>query len=323
MAEVSIVIVNFNTRNLLKSCLDSIKKNSKKVSYEILVVDNGSRDGSQKMVEKGFPEVTLIKNKKNLGFAVANNQGIVKAGGEFILLLNSDTLLIEDVISKMVSWIKDHPQVGIATASLVYPDGSHQPTGGYSPTLVRLVAWMFFLDDLPFFDRISLPIHPHSSTFFTRSKFYLREQQLDWVTGAFMLVRRHVFDQIGFLDEDFFMYVEDVEFGYRAKKAGWEIVYLPQFRLVHFGGASSRRRSDKDRPAHFGGTRGASSAGIAKEYLEMKKFFVKHKPWWQLPPVRLLLKIGAAARFVIFGTLGITMSPKEARIAYAEAFRQV
>lgn len=319
MVEVSIIIVSFNTRKLLKSCLESIKEKTKGVSYEVLVVDNASKDGSAEMVKREFPEVTLIGNKKNLGFAAANNQGITQARGKFVLLLNSDTLLIEDVISDMVVWMKDHLKVGIATASLTNPDGSLQPTGGFAPTLGRVATWMFFLDDLPFFSRLLRPIHPHSPTFLVASKFYTQERELDWVTGAFMLVRRKVFDQVGLLDEDFFMYVEDVEFGYRAKKTGWQVVYVPSYHLVHFGGASDKRKSDKGRPAYFGGTSAISPGAIVSEYLAMKKFFSKHRPAWQLPLVRLLLKIGAAARALIFGVL----FGKEVRVVYAEAFRKV
>lgn len=299
--DLTVVIVNFNTRNLLKNCLDSIFEKTKDINFEVIVVDNASIDGSPEMVEKGFFKVKVIKNKKNLGFAKANNQGIKMASGRYILLLNSDTELIENSFKVMVEYMDKEPKVGISSCQLINKDGSIQASGGFFPTLPRVFAWMFFLDDLPIVGRLIRPFHPHEPGFYTHDPWYKTKHFQDWVTGAFFLIKDKVIKKIGFLDEKFFMYVEEMEYCFRAKQAGWQIIYLPKTRVIHFGRQSS-----------------AGKNAILREYRGLKYFYKKHYSTWQLPTLRILLKAGALLRVFLFG---IISQEKEARITYAEAFK--
>ena len=287
--DLSIIIISYNTKDLLLSCVSSIKKNTKKVSYEIIVVDNASSDGSVEVLKRlGGPEVKVVLNKENFGFAKANNQGIKIAKGRYILLLNSDTGVEDNILDEMLGYMEASSKTGIAGCALRSKDGSLQATGGYFPTLPRVVSWMFFLDDIPLLDRLIKPFHPmHEKSFFYKGEaFFKKAAPRDWVTGAFFLVRRKVLDEIGLLDEDFFMYTEEVDFCYRAKRKGWEVWYLPKWAIVHLGGASS-----------------ASEFPILSEYKGVKIFFKKHMPSWQMPILRILLKIGAVLRIFLFGAL--------------------
>lgn len=293
MVDLSIVIVSYNTKKLLLACLQSIKEYTKEISYEIVVVDNASTDGSQ--------ELALIKNKKNVGFAAANNQGIKKSRGRYVLLLNSDTLISDNVLKNMISWMDGHPKAGIATCALKNEDGSLQGTGGYFPTLPRVFSWMT-IQDIPGVDNFIKPFHPMRDKSFHRgSDFYKKERQLDWVTGAFFLARKKVFKDVGLFDENYFMYVEEVDLCFRAKKKGWQVWYLPRWSILHYGGAS-----------------GAKESTVLREYEGIKRFYKKHYPYWQYPLVRFFLKIGSLGRIVLFGLL----EGKEAARIYAQAFKR-
>lgn len=291
--KISVIIVSFNTQKLLKDCLNSIFKKTKGVEIQVIVVDNASSDGSQEMVRKNFPKVTLIENKKNLGFAAGNNIGIKKAKGEHILLLNSDTRLVEDSLTKMVGFMEKNPKIGISSCQLIGENGEIQASGGFFPNLFLVFAWMFFIDDLPFVGKLIRSFHPHAP-------WYKSKHFQDWVTGAFFLISRNVVDQIGFLDENFFMYVEEMEYCFRAKKKDWQVVFAPITKIIHLGGQSS-------------GTRRA----IISEYQGLKYFFAKHKKRWETIPLRIFLRIGAVLRIFLFG---IIKQDKEALKIYAEAF---
>lgn len=299
--KISVIIVNFNTQKLLKDCLQSIFEKTQGLEFEVIVVDNASGDGSQEMVKKDFPQVILLENKKNLGFAAGNNLGLKKAKGEYLLLLNSDTELIENSLLKMVEVMEKNPKVGIASCQLVGKTGEIQPSGGFFPHLGRVFAWMFFLDDLPFLSWWIKPFHPHPPQFYTRDSWYQQPHFQDWVTGAFFLIRKQVQEEIGFLDEKFFMYVEEMEYCYRAKKAGWQVFYTPVTKIIHLGGQS-----------------GTAKGVLLGEYQGLQYFFGKHKPAWQKIFLRLFLKIGALLRLVLFGI--IKKNPEVRRI-YVEAFR--
>ncbi len=299
--KLSVIIVNYNTRKLLKNCLSSIFKKTRGVKIEVIVVDNASVDGSIEMIQKEFPQVILIKNRKNLGFAGGNNIGIKKARGEYILLLNSDTRIIEDSLSKMVNFMEENPQIGISSCQLVGEDGKIQPSGGFFPSLFRIFAWMFFLDDIPFLANFIRSFHPHPPQFYTHNPWYKLAHFQDWITGAFFLIRKKVVEEIGLLDENFFMYVEEMDYCFRAKKRGWKVFYTPLTKIIHLGGKS-----------------GGSKMAILGEYQGLKYFYQKHMPSWQMPFLRGLLKIGALFRIFLFG---IIKKDLEARKIYAEAFR--
>lgn len=292
---LSIVIVNFNTKELLKNCVQSIKKHTKGVIHEIIVVDNGSTDGSAEFLENES-SVKTIFNKDNVGFAKANNQGIKRATGRYVLLLNSDTELKGNSLGAMVNWMDKHPKVGIATCKLLNPDGTVQATGGYFPSLLRIFLWATFLDDLPPIASIFGSYHPHTSKF--GGSFYNSEHPQDWVTGAFFFFRRELIEKVGYLDEEFFMYVEEVDYCMRVKKQGWDIWYAPQTAIIHFGGGS------EDSQAVTSGEGLIREGAVLGEFKGLKKFYRKHYPLLQYPLLILLLKLAAILRILVFGILG-------------------
>ena len=232
--DITFVIVSYNTRDLLKSCIDSLAKHITDVKYEIIIVDNGSTDGSAEMVESCYADIHLIKNRDNRGFAKANNQAIVLAKGDFIVLLNSDTMVLDDKISELVEFMKANPATGVLTCNILNPSGSLQRSGGRFPTLCSL--WYFFSIDINF------QIFPVISNLKYRG---LEEDNIckpEWVSGCFFCFRKELVSKVGLLDDNFFMYYEDTEYCMRARRAGYEIVLYPYYRILHLHGKSSNSR---------------------------------------------------------------------------------
>jgi GT2 family glycosyltransferase len=228
MPDLSILIINWNTHDLLANCLEAIQQNQEGLDVEVIVVDNASTDGSQEMVQNHFPEVKLLKNQENLGFASANNQGLRKCFGRYIMLLNSDTLIQPGALPAMVSFMDLHLNVGIAGAELLNGDGSLQPSWAKFPSVLSEVL---------------------GENFRARQQFETQDSSLaydvDWVGGACLLIRRSTMEQVGALDERFFMYSEELDWCYRTKQLGWKICYLPGAQVVHLSGQSSRRDSQR------------------------------------------------------------------------------
>ncbi len=287
--DLSIVIVSYNTKRLIIKCINSLVKFSSSINYEIIVVDNYSSDGSVQYLSKLAAQnkrIKLVKNSENKGFASANNQALEKADGRYILFLNSDTFIKKEIFKGMINFMDEHKDVGIASCMLRNKDGSTQATGGYFPTLVRVFSWMT-IEDIPYVDELIKPFHPlKEKSFAINRDFYKKEKELDWVSGAFMLMKRELVGQGLRWDEDYFMYGEDVDICFRAKKLGWKIVYLPQWNIVHLGGASSTREFP-----------------IVSEFKGLKIFYKKHYAGWQYPILRLFLKIGSLGRALLFGIL--------------------
>ena len=302
--DLSIVIVSFNTKKLLKECIESIVKTTKKIEYEIIVVDNDSKDGSVellKLLSKKYP-IRIVINKENVGFGRANNQGAKIAKGKYVLFINSDTLVKKNVLGEMVLWSEKNPKVGVSTCALRNLDNSLQGTGGYFPDLFKVFAWMFFLENIPLLDRIIKPFHPMhpQSPIYKGEGLFKKAHQRDWVTGAFLLTRKDIFEKAGGFDQDYFMYTEEVDLCWRIKKDGWQVWFLPEWSITHLGGASST--------AEF---------PILSEYKGVKLFYKKNKPAWQMPFVRLFLKGGAVLRIFLFGLI----KGKGAATTYAKAFK--
>jgi len=229
--DLSIVVVSWNTRDLLRCCLESVKATCSNLAYEVLVVDNGSTDGSVELVAEDFPDVILLRNRENVGFARANNQAIRISRGRHLLLLNSDAELIESTARRIVDFLDAHPEAGALGGQLLNPDGSFQSSyadfpslGGEVLLLTGLARWLRWP---------GYPFYPE-----TRSQ---QVQLVDWVSGALLAVRRSAAESVGTLDEDYFMYTEEVDWCYRLWKAGWAIYYLPEVKAYHHAGGSSRR----------------------------------------------------------------------------------
>lgn len=230
--DISVVIVNWNTRRLLRNCIVSIYENVKGLKYEIIVIDNGSSDNSADMVKKTFAGVKLIVNNENRGFASANNQGILAAQGRYVLLLNSDTVVLPDCLEKAVDFADSHSSAAVVGCKVLNHDRSLQPSCFMFPSVFNMVLSSSYLYKL-------LP----RNSFFSREAMgqWNREdiREVDVVTGCFMLVRAEAIKQVGLMDERFFMYAEEADWCYRFKQAGWSIMFTPDCEIIHLGGQSS------------------------------------------------------------------------------------
>ncbi len=237
--DVSIVILNYNTRELTINALRSVFKSVTSCSYEIILIDNASKDDSIHHFKTEFPEVTLIENKENVGFAIANNQAMRLAKGRYVLLLNSDTLIQQDTLETMLQFMDKHPEVGMAGCKLVLPDGTLDKAckRGF-PTPSASFYYAFGFSKL-------FPHNPHFNQYQLGHMNPDEAYPVDCLVGAFMFVRRTAIDQVGMLDEQFFMYGEDIDWCYRIKQAGWVIYYYPETQILHLKGASSRRKPTK------------------------------------------------------------------------------
>lgn len=234
--DLSVIIVSYNTKDLLKKTIESVVKTAKNVEYEIIVVDNASGDGSPDMVLECFPEVVLIKSDKNEGFACANNKGIKIAKGSYVLLLNSDTVVVEDCIRKCIDYMYMHDDIGALGCKVVLPDGrlDHACKRGF-PTPGASLAYMLKLDRL----------FKDNRKFGQYDMTYVGEDEIsevDAVMGAFMMVRREAVLEVGGLDEEFFMYGEDIDWCFRIKEKGYKVVYYPEGKIIHYKGSSSKKR---------------------------------------------------------------------------------
>ncbi len=302
--DLSVVIVS-SKLDFLSDCVKGLNSSLSKINNEIIIVDNASVDKVGSQIKKQFPNVKIIRREINGGFGENNNMGMKIATGRYVLLLNDDTKIIQkNIFHEMISWMDEHVDVGIASCALVNPDEKTiQGSGGYFPTLPRVLAWMTFVDDIPGVDKIMKPYHPlhPGSPFYKNEGYYMKSQQQDWVTGAFFLMRKEAMDQAGIFDEDFFLYVEEVELAYRFMLKGWKSWYLPRWKIVHYGQT----------------TNGSEKATIF-EMQNLKLFYKKHYPSWQLPFLTLTLKFGALLRMMFYALVNL----KVAKI-YAKAFSAI
>ena len=245
MVDLSVVIVSWNVRDLLRRCIQSMVTEAELSSdgsayriggwtVEILVVDNASVDGSSEMVRDEFPPVHLVVNDENRGFTAANNQGLARSRGRYLLLLNPDTEIVGDALTTMLRYAEANSEVGALGARLLNPDGSIQSSRRRFPTfataLVESTVVQEWWQDNRILRRYYMADTPDDAI-----------QRVDWVVGACLLVRRQAFEQVGGLDEGFFMYSEELDWCWRIKAAGWEIVYLPTASIIHHEGKSSEQ----------------------------------------------------------------------------------
>ena len=233
--DLSICIVSFNTRDLLRDCLNSIFSSLTQYSYEVIVADNGSADGSSVMLAAEFPQVQVIQNTSNLGYTVPMNQALRAAAGRYLMQLNPDTVLTPGLLESLLGFMESQPRVGICTPKVLNSDGTLQMQCRRSAAR----PW----DAITYILGFS-KLFPSSRLFGRYLMEYLPEDQInevEAVSGSCMLIRRGVVDQIGYLDEQFFAYQEDAEFCFRARKAGWQIYYVPTAQLTHFGGLGGSR----------------------------------------------------------------------------------
>jgi GT2 family glycosyltransferase len=232
--KLTIIIVSWNTKDILRQCLQSVYEQTRYLDFEVIVVDNASCDGSVAMVKREFPQVNLLENSDNKGFAVANNQAMAIAKGQYVLLLNSDTVILDNAIETTVDFADAHKDVAVVGPRVLNSDRTLQQTCFMFPSLLSMLLGSTYLNKL-----------------FPRSKFFGREQMTWWdrddirevdvVDGCFILVRREAVKQVGMLDERFFMYCEETDWCYRFRQAGWKVLFTSNAQIIHLGGQSSKQ----------------------------------------------------------------------------------
>jgi len=238
-SNLTVIVVSWNTRDLLSQCLTSVLSSLQEHSFQVIVVDNASKDGSVEMVNESFPDVILVKNRKNVGFARANNQAFKLAENSmYVLLLNSDTILVRETIQAMLDFIERNDRAGIVAPALRYPEGGSQLGGGFGPSLRTAFNYFSFLSVL-------FP-HTYRGMFVNQKKLNLSGKpiKIDWVAGTCMLIKKAVINATKGFGEAYFMYAEDIEWCSRVRKHGWDIYYLPYLEIVHYHGASIKEVSD-------------------------------------------------------------------------------
>lgn len=274
---LSIIILNYNTKDLLRDCLESIKKSQKNAfSFEVIVVDNASTDGSSQMIKKEFSRVKLIQSKRNLGFSGGNNLGLRKASGRYILFLNSDTVIKPESFKKMINFMDKNPQVGVSTPKTMLFSGGMDPDchRGF-PTPWASIYYFLGLEKL----------FPKSKIFGQYHKFYLNlneAHEIDAGFGTFMFVRREALEQVGYWDENYFFYGEDLDLFYRIKKAGWKVMFYPEVLVIHHKGASSGLRKESRKISRASRETRIKTAKASIKAMEIfyNKFYKDKYPSW-------------------------------------------
>jgi hypothetical protein len=257
MFDVSIILVSYNVRALVDECLRSIKRETSR-SYEIIVVDNASSDGSAAMIRETHPDVRIIENGDNIGFARANNQGFRIARGKYVFMLNPDTVVLDGAIDRLLLFMDGHPEAGACGPRNIGPDHSLQSNCHHFPSLA-----------LTLFDHLQLTRFFPGSRVFGRENMtywsYDRVRAVDWITGCSLLVRKDALDRCGLLDENYFLYMEECDLSFRMRRLGFRTFFFPDASIIHFGGQSSRAQSGL----------GVHSGSITKHLYETRYYFFR------------------------------------------------
>ncbi|MGJ0483999.1 MAG: glycosyltransferase family 2 protein [Methylomicrobium sp.] len=229
---VSIIIVSWNARDYLRKCLSSLSSGVCQYPMEIIVVDNASSDGSPECVASEFPNVRLIRNTENMGFSKANNIGVSVSSGDYLCFVNSDVEVLPDCITRLVNYVEEHPEAGMVGPLIIGGDGQLQRSCRGFPSVWNMFCRALALDTIfknfRFFTGYSMAHWPQNTL-----------RSVDILTGCFWLVRRQAMEQVGLLDESFFIYGEDMDWCKRFREKGWEVVFFPSAKAIHYGGASS------------------------------------------------------------------------------------
>ena len=238
--ELSVIIVNFNAGEYLRKCLNSVITAAEKIDHEVFVVDNNSSDGSVEMIGNEFPSVKLIPNKINSGFSAANNQAIRQSTGQFVLILNPDTIVESDTFSKCIEFMNNHPDAGAIGINMSDGEGNYLPESkrafpSLSAAFFKISGWAYLFPKSKLLNRYYLPQVDYNET-----------SPTEVISGAFMFIRRKALDSSGLFDEDFFMYGEDIDLSYRLIHTGYKNYYFAESQIVHFKGKSTSRKSYRD-----------------------------------------------------------------------------
>jgi len=297
--ELSIIVVNWNTRQLLRECLDSVRAHAPTCAFEVIIVDNASTDGSVEMVREEFPGYVLIVNSTNRGFAAANNQAMQIATGEQILLLNSDTLVHGNVLQESVNYLQSHAEVGAMGCRVLNTDGTVQLTCSQFPSLwnqLLMTSGLWKLRRPRYFGKYLMTDWQRDS-----------EREVDVISGCYLLTRRSVIRQIGMLDENFFFFGEETDWCLRMRNAGWKLRFAPVGVITHHGSASVRKLNHK---------RDVMLSGA------MVRLQLKHNGVLAAATCWLITAVFNASR-AAYWTIRAALAPSEGATSRAAHFRRV
>lgn len=288
--DLSIIYVSYNTKDITLESLGYLKKSidfaQKKLDnqIEVIMVDNDSKDGSVEAVKKEYPWVKVIETHENKGYGVGNNIGMKQAKYPYILLLNTDAYVKENTLADSLEYMQSHPNIDVLGPKLLFKDQSFQPNAGFLPNPFATSVWLLGLEAIPGMKSVFPSVHKRNRS------FYKSAQQVDWVMGAYFLLKQEVYEKTGGFDEKIFMYMEEVEWCMRIKEAGFKVGYTPTISLVHVGGASSG---------------GDISVPLFREMEGLLYVYKKHYPGlvWYL---KLIIMLGCLMRIVAFTLLGKT-----------------
>jgi len=269
--DLSIITVSWRVRDLARDNFSAIYKNTENIEFEVIAIDNDSRDGTVEMIAKEFPRVKLIANNYNAGFAKANNQGIGISQGRYVLLLNPDMRVLPGMLERMVKWMDERRDVGLAGCHLIKENGE---------TVAQVRRYPGFSDQLAIV--LKLPhIFPAILNSYLRKDFdYKKEGEVDSIRGSFFIIRREVIDKLGGLDERYFLWFEEVDYCRQVKNAGWKVIYTPEVQCIDLVGKSF----------------GLLKRGKSQDYFRdsMIKYFEKWQPAWQALILKIVWPIGIA-----------------------------
>ena len=278
MIDLSVAIPSWNTREFLDQCLRSVYETAKGFSFEVIVVDNASSDGSPEMVASKYPHVKLVRNRTNLGFAAACNIGFKHSTGRYFLILNSDTIVLPNAFAYLIQFMDEHPEAGAAGCRLLNRDGTLQRSCSKFPSVLTELFDALYLSKL----------FPNSRIFGGYSMYYWDFDQIrevDFAGGSCLIVRRETIEEVGLLDEGFFMYTEEADWCYRMWQHGWKVYYYPYAQVIHLGGESSRQFG-KDILLHL--------------YASRNRFIRKHHGVVAAVLHRTVVMVGALCRLLVF-----------------------
>jgi GT2 family glycosyltransferase len=268
VSDLSVILVSYNTRVLLLDCLASLYRAAESVKMEVFVIDNASRDGSAEAVAESFPQVRLIHNANNRGFAAAVNQGLRESMGRLLLLLNPDTVLGAGTLTEMTSFLDRHREAGAAGAQLIHEDGRRQNSFANLPTLATELLNKSLL-------RLIRP-----GKYLRKEGKFTGPVEVESIIGACMMVKKEVCESVGLLDEGYFFFLEETDWCLRMRKAGWKIFFLPHVRVVHLQGRSASQDL---------------TASRIEYYRSRYRFFARHRSWLS----RLILRAGLVLRLCV------------------------
>ncbi len=297
--DLSIIIVSHNTRDYTLAALKAIHDTIKTHTYEVIVVENSSKDQSYEAVQETFPQDVLLKTDELVGFSTANALGVQKAHGEVLFFLNPDTKVQEGAIDLLIEHLRSLPACGAITGQLLNPNGTIQPQGGSLPNLLNVAAWMFFVDDLPFLSKLFVPYQQRDTEFFKRL-----QEHLGWIGGTALLISKSLYEKVGGWDSAITLYGEDVELCKRVHDAGKQVCLYPGSKIIH----------------HQNKSTGSSHRAKIGEMEGLIYYWKKHNPGFQVSILKAILWGGSWLRILVFGIL---MRDESAKRTYFEAQKRV